>query len=402
MAAATLSAKERVISEEFYHRERGFGSLQDTLKAARARDPTITRSDVREFLAKQEIRQRRKPLKVNSYIPNLARDEFQCDLADFGERANPRYGFVCIDIFTKKACIIPVRDKTAHEVAVALKTALDELGYPSLMYSDEGGEFHGQFAKVCADVGADVTYSRTGGRFVERLIRTLKLDIFERRKTYGGNWSQYAKEVIDRYKEHVHSATGYTPNHLAWEEYDFPLQKRAYERMAKIAKQPVTHETIAVGDHVKIRVKPKSAGYKETFNSWSDEVYTVSSIDLHQQAGTLYHLEGYRRPLLRFELLKVHDVMRPVAGEVRSVLQQRLRVRPPAPPAEAAAALRAPRAPVPLFRPITRSAARASSSSGGMEPGPLPVPPAVRADVEQEVRARPAPILFRRRTRSQV
>ena len=85
------------------------------------------------------------------------------------------------------------------------------------------------------------------------------------------------------------------------------MQENAYQNQLKKAKFPVKHSTIQVGDHVKIRIKPK-AFYKETFSSWSTEVYTVERIDRGAEDGQdRYHLTGYRRPLLRFELLKIEE-----------------------------------------------------------------------------------------------
>ena len=97
-----LSARERLLAGIFYDARTGFGTAAATLRAAQQQDPTITRRQVDAFIAKQEIRQRAKPLKVNSFVPLLPRQEFQVDLMDMGERANPRYGFAAIDIFTKK------------------------------------------------------------------------------------------------------------------------------------------------------------------------------------------------------------------------------------------------------------------------------------------------------------
>jgi hypothetical protein len=102
-----------------------------------------------------------------------------------GERANPRYGFVAIDIFPKKGACFPIRSKVAGETTQALKKTFDELGYPASIMCDEGGEFMGEFAQECKDQDIDIIRSRTGGRFVERFIRTLKLPIFERRKSLG-------------------------------------------------------------------------------------------------------------------------------------------------------------------------------------------------------------------------
>ena len=50
-------------------------------------------------------------------------------------------------------------------------------------------------------------------------------------------------------------------------------------------------------------------------------MYTVEPIDADSPQGELYHLTGYRRPLLRFELKKVADVHR-YNGEFHSVLHE--------------------------------------------------------------------------------
>ena len=144
---------------------------------------------------------------------------------------------------------------------------------------DEGGEFQGEFAAECKKEAVEIIRSRTGGRFVERFIRTLKLPIFERRKALGGSWTQYVQDVVDKYNDSPHSSIHAKPSFVADHEYDFAVLDRTHDHMTKHAKFPVDHEEIAVGDHVKIRIKP-SAFYKETFNSWSSEVYTIESIDV--------------------------------------------------------------------------------------------------------------------------
>ena len=141
--------REKLLASVFYHPQTGFGSVEHTLKTARLQDPTVTREHVRAFLAKQELRQRRKPLKVNSYVALFPRQEFQVDLLDMGEKARPRYGFVAIDIFSKKGACIPIKSKIATETAHALHKVFEELGYPSSIMCDEGGEFAAEFAEEC-------------------------------------------------------------------------------------------------------------------------------------------------------------------------------------------------------------------------------------------------------------
>jgi hypothetical protein len=264
-------------------------------------------------------------------VADLPRQEFQIDLADFGESTVPRYGFVAIDIFSKKAACFPTNTKLAADAVEALQKTFVELGYPASIMCDEGGEFQGVFAAKCKEEDITLLYSRTGGRFVERFIRTLKMALFERRKALGGSWAQYVQPVLDQYNERTHTSIGAAPNYIAENEYDMDILQRAYATQMKKAKPFWHHPTIAVGDKVKIRTKPPSAGYKETFNSWSSEVYVVERLDEDEPGGVRYYLQGYRRPLLRFEIKKIEDVHRQVNGELKSVAAE-LTVQPPAPP----------------------------------------------------------------------
>ena len=77
--------------------------------------PSITEEDVRRFLAKQKVKQDlTRKRREGSYVASAPREEFQADLADFGERASPRYGLACIDVFSRLATIIPLADKNGR------------------------------------------------------------------------------------------------------------------------------------------------------------------------------------------------------------------------------------------------------------------------------------------------
>lgn len=416
-APPPIDAKDRILAQVFYHRATGFGSIADTYREAHSLDPSISKADVREFLAKQEIRQRHKPARYNSFVADLPREEIQIDLADFGERASPRYCLVAIDIFSKVAWGVPIANKQATATRAALGQVFEHIGYPETIMCDEGGEFHGEFAEEAKRQGVSIIYSRTGGRFVERFIRTLKLDLFERVRSLGGSWSHYLDDVIDRYNHHKSDAHNAKPDTVQAKQYNFPFVHNIWERLMRRARFPVKHTPIEVGDHVKIRIKPPSAGYKETTSSWSEKVYTVERIDRGADGGDKYHLEAYRRPLLRFELLRVADVQRSVAGELRSVLGSRQ--HPRLAPAEAAHALRRGQPEPPVFRPATRASVAAASGSGltaeerarvpTLQSGealpapvvaPAPAAPAPKAAPKAAAPKKPPPPLFARNTRS--
>ena len=110
---------EKTIAKVFYDSKKGFGSVEQTYVQAHELNPAVNRAAVRLFISKQEIRQHRRPAKnqVNSFVAQLPRQEFQIDLMDMGQGRVPRYGFVCIDIFSKKAVCIPMKTKTPQECA---------------------------------------------------------------------------------------------------------------------------------------------------------------------------------------------------------------------------------------------------------------------------------------------
>jgi transposase InsO family protein len=171
----SMSDKEEVIRKVFYDKEDGFGSVQKTYKAAKELDKSITLKDVREFLAKQEIRQGRKRTRYNSFVPFAPREQFQVDLADFGKGVEPyRYGFVAIDSFSKQLAVVPLKDKTPAETARALDVVVERLGTPNTVYTDDGGEFGGAFQARLKHYLIDHSTTRTSARFVERAIRMLR------------------------------------------------------------------------------------------------------------------------------------------------------------------------------------------------------------------------------------
>ena len=303
-------SKGRIIAETYYDERHGFGSLQHTLQKAREKDSSITKAEVKAVLNKQEIKQQRKPIHVNSFVADLPRQEFQVDLADFGLHAGPRYCFVAIDIFSKKLFAMPLRAKS--DAADAVQPMFRELGYPISVMSDEGGEFKGDFAEhLHADLVEQIL-SRTGGRFVERVIKTLKMALHLRTQSFEASWYKYLQPVVEQYNERNHITTGAPPNKVAEKQYDMDYIENVHAQIQNRAKFPVKHPALKKGDYVKIRIKPKGYGqYKETFNSWTTKAYKVLGIDDNLDGGGRYRLEGYHRPLLRYELKKVQDVQRP-------------------------------------------------------------------------------------------
>ena len=60
--------KEQIISNVYYDLEKGFGSIQDTLKQAKEQDPSITRVDVETFM-KNNPTNRLEVIGIQTHLP---------------------------------------------------------------------------------------------------------------------------------------------------------------------------------------------------------------------------------------------------------------------------------------------------------------------------------------------
>ena len=66
--------KDEALRKAFYNSATSFGSIAKTYEAAKSIEDSVTLAATREFLAKQEIRQKSWPHKTNSYVAPGPRD----------------------------------------------------------------------------------------------------------------------------------------------------------------------------------------------------------------------------------------------------------------------------------------------------------------------------------------
>jgi len=130
------------------------------------------------------------------------------------------YILTVIDLFTKWAEAIPLRNKEAVTVARALlDVVFSRFGIPLQLLSDNGKEFDNIVLKeICRLLEIDkirtTTYqARTNGG-VERLHRTMNAMLAKVVSTSQKDWDQYLPSVMGAYRASRHEATGYSPNFM--------------------------------------------------------------------------------------------------------------------------------------------------------------------------------------------
>ncbi len=126
---------------------------------------------------------------------------------------------VMIDIFTKKAVVLPLKGKTMNDVLTAMLEGMVAMGgRPEIIYTDHegalGSKDFADWFKGERDLKHIITRNRA--HFSERFIRTFKNALYKRIDEGAKDefqWTDYIFEIMLTYNNKlVHSATGMTPN----------------------------------------------------------------------------------------------------------------------------------------------------------------------------------------------
>ena len=144
-----------------------------------------SRTKIKEWLMKQDAYILHKPIrrhfKRNRVIVGGINQQWQMDLADMQsmQKFNDGYHYllVCIDVFSKYARVVPLKNKKGPSLVEAFKIILASGRKPEKIITDQGTEFFNRHFKALLkdeDIELYNTYNETKASFVERLIRTLK------------------------------------------------------------------------------------------------------------------------------------------------------------------------------------------------------------------------------------
>ena len=282
--------------------------MNETLKKAKEQDPTINMVDVKEFMRKQPNKQIRKYRGSNSYTAPFSRYEFQIDVMDMKpltkepeakipiKNDEPRYGLVVIDIFSKLANVVPMKEKSGPITLSAMKESFKKIGFPMSVYSDNDRAFQAGVKDFFDKEGITHVVTLTHANVVERFIRTMKNMIHDRVRFNRGSWTVMLSKALDKYNDTVHSSTKMKPK-------DAHDDKNHSRREKNTRKYP----EVKVNDMVKVFEKKKDnyTERKEYNSKWSNQSYKIIKMEYDDVGNRTFKLEGLKKPYLRHKILKV-------------------------------------------------------------------------------------------------
>jgi len=206
-------SKADIIRKIFFE-EGGYGSIKNTLKDVQKIDPTIKYEDVKKW--KEQNTERKTNLRgYNSFVANGPLDEVQMDLMFFSDLKDSEFpgGLLLVDIFTKFTTVVPIKSKQIPDVLQGIKEAIEYMGKPKTIYSDdEGALVSNIIQKYFKDNDIRHIVTRSHAAVAERQIRTIKHMIYTRIEKTDKRWIDVLPQVLVIYNyKNEHSVTGMTP-----------------------------------------------------------------------------------------------------------------------------------------------------------------------------------------------
>ena len=135
-------------------------------------------------------------------------------------RSGHKFILTVIDLFSKWAEAIPIRNKEAVTVARALMDVfVSRFGVPLQILTDNGKEFcNSVMSELCRLLGVDkvrtTAYKASTNGAIEKFHRTLNSMIGKVVAVHQRNWDELLPSIMAAYRASKHEATGYSPNFL--------------------------------------------------------------------------------------------------------------------------------------------------------------------------------------------
>lgn len=207
-------------------------------------------------------------------------DTWGADLVEMQEWSNDNQGYryllTVIDVFSKYAWCIPLKDKRGETVVQAFKTIHD--GKPVNLWVDQGKEFYNKNMKEWLNKHSINIYSTFGEHksvVAERFNRTLKEMMYKRFTAENTrNWIDMLDGLVWEYNNRYHSTIGMKPVEARLKSnyvkaLENTLKKTNYQKREKPA--------FKINDKVRIS-RIKGIFEKGYLPNWSEEMYTIHSI----------------------------------------------------------------------------------------------------------------------------
>ena len=277
----------------------GFGGVEAVYRAARRDGVDIDRKQIRHWLSQQPTYTLHKPIRRqfrrNRVIVGGIYHQWQADLVDMRSlsRSNANYNYLltCIDMLSKYAWAVPLKNKTGSALIDGFKKILKGGRKPKMLQTDKGTEFlNWQFQSFLKkrNIHFFTTQNETKASVVERFNRTLKTKMYKYfTATNSRAYIKVLPKLISAYNRAYHRSIKIAPASVNNQNAETVWQN-LYGDTGTPIKSPTFK--FSEGDTVRISMttRPFRKGY---LPSWTTELFSISA--RIQGQPPVYKLKDY-------------------------------------------------------------------------------------------------------------
>ena len=281
-----ISDEVKAQLKKLYYDDKNFIGRDRLYKLAVSKDIDVSRRQVMNWLALQEVHQIYWPAneskEIQSTILHDSHDQIGIDLIDMQnyEYSGYKYILTAIDLFSKKAYAVALKNKEQSQVNAGIKKIIKQLR-PKSIRSDNGSEFIAEsFKKILRDNDITQVLSLPGkpqsNGNIERFNGTLKNAISKdlaHNNSY--DWHTSLPIIIKNYNNSYQYTIKDTPNNvnkLDDNDEKTEIRNRIYDKVIGKNKS-LSGAKFHIGDTVRIQLLND-----KTRQNWSDELFKVQKV----------------------------------------------------------------------------------------------------------------------------
>lgn len=278
--------------------EASFGGALKLLRKAQRIDPNIRLSTVKEWLKSQDtytlFRQPRKKFRRLQTVQGEVDKQWQGDLMDMSwiEKENNgfRYIFVLIDVLSRFAHVVALKNKSADSIVAAFKSVISRGRKPKKLQTDQGREFkNSKFQSFLRDHNIlffTTTDENIKCALAERFNRTLREKIYK--YLHSSNTLKYIhvlSDIVASYNNTVHSRLKMRPNEVSTSNQEVAFKNLYGTKEPRKRKM----KTLPVGALVRI-ARVKNTFEKGATSNYTQERFRVKEV-ITKNFKPVYKLE---------------------------------------------------------------------------------------------------------------
>ena len=266
-----------------------FSGISSFYRALKTKNKKIKISDVNEWAKYQDAytlhKNKTKKFLRNQTVVEGINDTWQIDLCDMraikSENENYQHILTIIDVFSKKAWAVILKNKQGPTVLDALKSILKKT-QPKRIHADKGSEFFNNECKNYLkkiNIHLYYTNSEMKAAIVERFNRTIKEKMW-RYFTFTDSFKyiDILDDLVESYNNSYHRSIKMTPNSVN-ETNESQVYINLYG--LKTTKKSVKFK-FKVGDYVRLS-KVKKTFEKGYTNNWTKEIFVINKSIINTQ-----------------------------------------------------------------------------------------------------------------------